>query len=548
MSVQRTPPLRALQPRRRVSLWIEPLEDRLAPAVITWTGQGSDFWSDSQNWSGGPLVDNPDAELVFPAGGRLTSTNDLSNLTLKSIRFDTSGYLVTGQPATLREGVSTTFSSGSVVMSTDFSLLNAQSINVSAVNASLTLAGVLSGGAAATLTKAGSGNLALTGQNTHAGGTTLAAGALQFPTSNALGTGTLRLNGGTLQPTTAMTISNSVTVGGAATISATNAVTLSGAISLVTSMSLAINNTAPTTISGTFSWTGGTLSATGTVVIAATGLLSVDGADDKTLLSGTYQNSGTNDFGGGGTIYLGDKIYLTNSLGGIIRILTDLVIRIFSGSGTFQNSGTFSRPSGSGVAELEPGIDFQNTGTLAVGSGTLKINELTNSGTVTIDNSTLQAGDAITPYLQTAGTTSLSNGNLVLGSSLNLQAGVLTGNGSISGNVQNAGTIRPGGVGGIGTLSISGNYTQTAVGVMALDLAVGGFDQVQVTGTATLAGTLRVTALAGFNPNVGDGFQVFLFGARVGDFSTYDLPNLWGGRYLDPVFDLTSLTLVVRQG
>ncbi len=93
---------------------------------------------------------------------------------------------------------------------------------------------------------------------------------------------------------------------------------------------------------------------------------------------------------------------------------------------------------------------------------------------------------------------------------------MLSGTGKINGNVTNRGTIRPGGTGAAGTLTVTGNYTQTSTGVLDIELggtAAGTYDQLNVSGIATLAGSLTVSLINGFNPTANDMFIVILFGA-----------------------------------
>jgi hypothetical protein len=79
-------------------------------------------------------------------------------------------------------------------------------------------------------------------------------------------------------------------------------------------------------------------------------------------------------------------------------------------------------------------------------------------------------------------------------------------------------------VGSSGVLTIVGNYTQAADGVLNIEL--GGltpateFDQLKVSGSATLDGTLDVSTINGFIPGSGDSFQVLTYVSRTGEFGT----------------------------
>ena len=84
-----------------------------------------------------------------------------------------------------------------------------------------------------------------------------------------------------------------------------------------------------------------------------------------------------------------------------------------------------------------------------------------------------------------------------------------------------------------GTLTVSGTYTQTAAGT--LSLKVGGttagsqFDQVNITGAATLGGTLDVSIINGFGPSVPNVFSVVTAqGSLSGTFATTNLPSIDG--------------------
>jgi hypothetical protein len=134
---------------------------------------------------------------------------------------------------------------------------------------------------------------------------------------------------------------------------------------------------------------------------------------------------------------------------------------------------------------------------------------------------------------------------------VNIQGGSLAGTGTVNGNVTNAGEVSPGGDGTAGVLTINGSYTQTDTGLLTIDL--GGttagtqYDQLKVTGAASLGGTLTVDLINGFSPAAGNSFQVLTFASRTGDFAAENFPDL-GSLSLNAVFNPTNLTLVVQGG
>src|SRR5262245_15261160 len=99
----------AISPSARKSVRIsfrpclEVLEDRLTPAVKTWTGSVNANWNNDGNWSGGrPAIGD---DLVFPVNAQnKTSTNDFgAGRNFGSITFLGSAYVLTGNRIDLRE-------------------------------------------------------------------------------------------------------------------------------------------------------------------------------------------------------------------------------------------------------------------------------------------------------------------------------------------------------------------------------------------------------------------------------------------------------------
>ena len=109
--------------------------------------------------------------------------------------------------------------------------------------------------------------------------------------------------------------------------------------------------------------------------------------------------------------------------------------------------------------------------------------DMTNTGAVTIGTTETVSVDG--NYHQTAGTTMLDEGGFLTASQVQLSGGVLSGFGTITGNLLiDGGTLAPGDPQAI---DIIGDYTQTS-GILDLDfLNCSNFDQVILQATQTWA-------------------------------------------------------------
>ncbi len=133
---------------------------------------------------------------------------------------------------------------------------------------------------------------------------------------------------------------------------------------------------------------------------------------------------------------------------------------------------------------------------------------------------TLGSSDQVNTNVVVAGTTTNVNNDVV-------PAGVLAGTGTINGNVtvNSGGTVSPGDAPGV--LTITGNYTQLAGGIFN-ELIIGpptagagsSYSQLDVSGLATLDGTLNITTENGFSFGLGELFTIILFGSESGDFAS----------------------------
>jgi hypothetical protein len=273
----------------------------------------------------------------------------------------------------------------------------------------------------------------------------------------------------------------------------------------------------PIIVTGPTTWTGGMLKGPGT--IDATGGLTMNGGTP--VLDGrTLRNAGAATWNGG-FIFTGSGSVISNAPSGVFDITFDGQTLVGSGGGrTFANAGLLRKLGGSGTATISDAL--LNTGTIEVRSGTLAFGNT---------------------FVQTAGSTLLNGGNLAASGLLQMQKGTLGGNGTVMAKVVNSGRCSPGTSPGL--LRISGDYTQTSAG--QLDVELGGtaagatFDQLQVSGTASLAGTLNVTTVNSFHPALGQEFRILTFASRTGDFSSYAYPP---ENELTPRYDATGLTLV----
>jgi hypothetical protein len=247
-------------------------------------------------------------------------------------------------------------------------------------------------------------------------------------------------------------------------------------------------------------------------------------ATTETLTGGTWEASN------GGNLQLNGAPITTNAATIILtgagsHLTTDGTTDALAGLTTNAAGGSLTVQGGASVSSSQA---VTNLGTLVVGPG----------------GSFSAAGG----YTQSSGLTvvdgTLSAPNVAL------NGGVLKGSGNVQGNVVNAAEIDPGDP--LGTLGVTGNYTQTAAGVLNVEIggtAAGAFDQLAVSGVATPGGTLNVLYVNGFIANPGNTFPILTFGSRSGssDFATENGLNPVSGQFLIPTYHGGDLTLTAKD-
>ncbi len=226
-----------------------------------------------------------------------------------------------------------------------------------------------------------------------------------------------------------------------------------------------------------------------------------------------------------------------------------------------ENGGTFTFGDGFGGARIMATDGVQvAAGAVLSGYGSIT-GDVTNSGEVddtvaalTINGFYRQEGQATATIrggpLNVSGLVDLQGGTFTLAGTIVAQdtmlienGATLHGNGAITvtGSLSNEGLIDiaggtgPGPAGG--ALAVNGDYTQTGTGVLNIHLYGSSYDELNVSGLATLAGELNVLAMNGFTPYPGPVFEVVSYGSRSGEFDAIALPQVyyghWDPRYYD---------------
>lgn len=409
------------------------------------------------------------------------------------------------------------------------------------------------------LTKTGAGLLVMNNANSFTGGTLISAGRLGLNDGMGLGTGTITIQQGAILGIGGVNVANAIVGAGQVIKTANNTATLTGnnAYSGGTDIQQgAVRVTNPASLG-----TGGVQMASGTQlivdysgannvalnnVLTGAGALVKDGsgtlvmnAFGNTYSGGTTINAGRIglNFGdalgtgavtiaSGAELAIGD-IQLANNVSGAGRIIK-------TSAGTSSLTGTNTHSGGiviqAGTLAVS-GNGALGTGTVSIGSGASL--DYTNAAAATFSNglsgagtfTKLGAGQLTFASNFTIGALALQAGrtriNTVATTNATVAAGAtLDGTGRIVGNLVNNGTVAPGN--SIGTLTVQGNYTHNATGVLEVEFdANGNIDLLDVTGNAVLnGGTIRFVGIGGAE---GQGGTFLRTGGSVtGTFSTIE--------------------------
>ncbi len=414
-----------------------------------------------------PFVNNGNITLSSNAYFYMNTGGTLTNGSTGTIDIQHNTYAVYGQVNTVPF-----VNTGAIMRTTNSG--TATIINVVFTNTSPGTVSVEAG----TLVLSTAGTSTNTGDFSAAGGTTLEFSGTATRTisggGSVTGAGGVEFSGGTTTITSTYSISNTTVSGGTVNFNGASAQAFPN---LLLSGSGTLSGTAAVNITTLFDGNSGTLAGSGTMTLVngATGTL-----DSSTVsLTRPFVNHGAITMSSNGYFNLNTGGSFTNSADGTVEIQHNTYAFYGSASGlALSNAGHLTRTTSSGIAYIN-NLNVTNTGTVECQSGTLDIY----------------------PYTQTAGHTILSGGDFnTSGTTWNINGGDLTGTGTITGSLMNAALVAPGQ--SPGSLTITGNYTQTINGTLNIEIngttPGSGYDQLVVTGTVTLAGSINITT--GFSP------------------------------------------------
>jgi hypothetical protein len=303
------------------------------------------------------------------------------------------------------------------------------------------------------------------------------------------------------------------------------------------------------TVPGTFAWTGGTIDGPGTVLIQNGAALNILGSPDKDLNDAvTLTNQGTGTWTGVGRLNVVGSAVFNNDVQGTFTVANTNDVVVVSANyspGTIDNAGTWIQNSGFVSTNLFIGPYFNNTGTVQVNQGQMVLlsgGAATGTFTATANGSLIFNGGTYTldpgADLSSAGIVQVASGTLEVNATVS----------AMSLAVLNGGTLQ---IDSNGVVNVSGDYTLQAGGYLVVQLGGttpgAGSAQLNVAGTANLAGTLAVTFVDIYLPNFGDSYPVLTFGSLNGSFSDVSLPGLAPSEQWNAVYDANDFTLTVAS-
>ena len=565
---------------------------------VTWDGGGDgSSWDDALNWdtdtlpgaSDDAVIDDPGSITVIHSTGT-TSINSLickenltfsgDSLTIADASTIDGTLTISGDPLTVN-GQSLTVGGDLTVShgNTPDGLIMTNTSDSVTVNGNATFQTVDGASAGTSAGNYTAGILRVRGSFTQLAGAQSATGLAFVSTGTKVvldGTSAQTVNflnpGATLSRFQDIDILNTTGVTFTSTVHVTGQLTLGtgGVLNQAGGLNLFYANIPPINAAGTYNVintrVAGALTMTAPLTLAdPTSDLFIDAGTSLTINGQNLSVGGDLTVGHGNTL---DGLIMTNASDSV-TVNGNATFQTVSGAsagtsagnytaGILRVRGNFTQLAG---AQSATGLAFVSTGTKVVFDGTsAQTVSFTTPGTAlsrfqdvdinnTVGGVTLTSDVVVTGQFTNNGVGQISSGTTltVSGGAENTAGSNLQGAGTleVSGTTfTNRGDVNPGTSPGV--LSITGDYVQDSTG--ALNIEIGGlvagtdFDQLDISGTATLAGTLNVSLISAFNPSQGNSFQIVNYASNSGTFDSTNLPS---GFVWDITYGASAVTITV---
>ena len=482
-------------------------------ATLNLTGSGTDTNTGTITVDNGTLSLATTADLDMEKGGKLSVTGNLTNAGTISTNESNQGG-----------------SANSITVSGTLTNDSTAALTVGANNDTSDTAALGNLTNAGTVTVGTGAKLSLTagGADTNTGTMTV-DGTLDIDKTTTLsGTGSVILaNGDITGVGTSRKLTNKNTIEGSGTISNLG-ITNEGTIS---------SNSGTLTILPTSAGLDNirilSVSAGDSLIIGTSAGGALTNFSGTTLTGGTYDVTGTMQFGASGATIATNAASIT--LSGTGQMINFGNTNLLAGLNDNASGGVFKLTSGASLTTL--GGNFLNAGTFTISTGT----------TFTIGGSSFN-------YTQTAGSTTV--GGTLTSSSLGIVAvdgGTLTGAGTVGDNLVDDSTLDPGtSAAKTGRLTVADTYTQDSGGTLNIEIngatAVTKYDQLKITQGATLGGTLNIDLGSSFTPTVGQTFTILTASSVSDTFATVNGLAINSSEHFTITYDANKVVLTVVSG
>ena len=280
------------------------------------------------------------------------------------------------------------------------------------------------------------------------------------------------------------------------------------------------------TIGQSLEWSSGKMSGPGRTVSQGEFLL--DGTTARRISDDRiFDNAGALTWAGIGSIGIESGGVFNNLAGATMDLQADAFFTKSGGADAFlNNEGDLIKSAGEGIFTFD--LPVRNSGAIEAQMGQINFAE---------------------GFIQTAGSVVLAGGGFRVSRSANmieLQGGELSGAGSVQASVVNGARVIAGSPLGVLTCN---NFAQTIDGELSIQIdgPIAGTDtgQLAITGDANFSGTLALSLGNGYEPNVGDRFEIVTYALRVGEFASVTGSDLGNGKAFTLDYQPTGLFVEV---